>query len=97
LDLTGHGRLSLLVGEGGQPWRDAADKLASELGIDLSVASVGVGCEYNDVLREWTAVREIGDAGALLVRPDHHIAWRAADLPEIPLEALRTALSSVLH
>ncbi|MDH6292467.1 FAD-dependent monooxygenase [Rhodococcus opacus] len=97
LDLTGHGRLSLLVGEGGQPWRAAADKLASELGIELPVVSLGVGCEYNDVLREWTAVREISDGGALLVRPDHHIAWRSPDLPEIPLEALRTALSSVLH
>ncbi|MGV9711086.1 FAD-dependent monooxygenase [Gordonia sp. NPDC003424] len=97
MDITGHGALTVLVGEGGQEWADAAAKLADELGIDLPVRHVGVGCEYSDTLRTWTGLREIGYDGALLVRPDHHIAWRTASLTDEPLESLRTALDAILH
>lgn len=96
LDLTGHGRLSLLVGPGGHPWHDAADKVAAEFGVEIAVSTVGTRCDYDDVLGEWTALREITEGGALLVRPDHHIAWRAADLVDQPLEALRDAVRAVL-
>jgi 2,4-dichlorophenol 6-monooxygenase len=58
---------------------------------------IGVGCEYDDVLREWTTVREIGYDGALLVRPDHHVGWRCAQLLDDPETALRHALTSLLH
>lgn len=96
LDLTGHGRLSLLIGPGGRSWQDAAEKVAAELGIEIAVSTVGVRCDYDDVLGEWTALREITDGGALLVRPDHHIAWRAADLVDQPVAALRGAVNTVL-
>jgi len=97
LDLTGHGSLTIIVGEGGSPWREAAEKLSAELNVDLAVYSVGVGCEYGDVLREWTAVREIDYDGALLVRPDHHIAWRSMGAADHPLIELRTAIETILH
>lgn len=98
LDLAGHGRFALLVGIGGEPWAAAAAKLAEELGVELPVHSVGYRCAYDDVLGEWRRRREVGDRGALLVRPDRYVAWRAPDLPTTgtPEDALRTALRTAL-
>jgi 2,4-dichlorophenol 6-monooxygenase len=96
LDLAGHGRFSLLVGLGGEPWREAAAKVAAELGLDIAVHAVGYRCEYDDVLGDWSKLREIGDGGCLLVRPDQHIAFRAADLADQPHDTLRAALTRVL-
>jgi 2,4-dichlorophenol 6-monooxygenase len=96
LDLAGHGRFSLLVGLGGEPWREAAAKVGAELGVDIAVHAVGYRCEYDDVLGHWSKIREIGDGGCLLVRPDQHIAFRAAELADHPQKALRDALNRVL-
>jgi 2,4-dichlorophenol 6-monooxygenase len=96
LDLAGHGRFSLLVGIGGEPWREAAEKVAVELDLEIAVHAVGYRCEYDDVLGQWSKLREIGDGGCLLVRPDQHIAFRSADLPDQPLDTLRDALTQVL-
>lgn len=96
LDLAGHGRFCLITGIGGEPWAEAAAQVSAELGVDLPVYFVGARCEYDDVLSDWTSVREIGDHGALLVRPDRHIAWRSADHPQSSHDALRAALRQVL-
>jgi 2,4-dichlorophenol 6-monooxygenase len=96
LDLAGHGRFSLLVGIGGEPWKEAAEKVAAELGLDIAVHAVGYRCEYNDVLGHWSRLREIGDDGCLLVRPDQHVAFRSGELPDHPLDTLRDALTHVL-
>jgi hypothetical protein len=46
---------------------------------------------------EWTATCGLGADGALLVRPDQHIAWRAEHLPPDPAGALTTALAQALR
>lgn len=96
LDLAGHGSFCVITGIGGQPWAKAAARVSAELGIDLPVYFVGARCEYDDVLNDWISVREVDDGGALLVRPDRHIAWRSADRPQSPHDALRGALRQVL-
>ena len=96
LDLAGHGRFCLIVGVGGEPWKVAAREVAAELGIELPAFAVGYRCEYDDVLGEWAGVREIDDRGALLVRPDRHVAWRSMSRPESPREALGSALRTIL-
>ena len=96
LDLVGHGRFSLIVGIGGGPWVEAAHSVAEELGIELAVFAVGYRCEYHDVVGDWAKVREIDDRGALLVRPDRHIAWRSISRPASPQGALAEALCIVL-
>jgi 2,4-dichlorophenol 6-monooxygenase len=62
----------------------------------MAVHAIGYRCEYNDVLGHWSRLREVGDGGCLLVRPDQHIAFRSADLPDRPQDALRDALTRVL-
>ncbi|HKR42495.1 MAG TPA: FAD-dependent monooxygenase [Paraburkholderia sp.] len=96
LDLAGHGRFCLIIGAGGEPWVQAARQASTDLGIELPVFSVGLRCEYDDVTCDWAKVREVGDGGAILVRPDRFIAWRAMDLPESPIEVLGAALRQVL-
>ncbi|KAK7420789.1 hypothetical protein QQX98_002593 [Neonectria punicea] len=96
LDIFEHGRFGLIVGIGGKPWETAAVAVGQELGIELDVRFVGYRCDYDDVLGEWRSRREVGDRGAILVRPDRHIAWRSADRPPNPTAALLSALKQVL-
>jgi 2,4-dichlorophenol 6-monooxygenase len=97
LDLAGHGRYCLLIGIDGQQWEEAAAKVAADLGVELPVHRVGARCDYDDVYGEWAAVREISDAGCLLIRPDQHIAWRAQRPGADPTTELMTVLRQVLH
>jgi hypothetical protein len=45
---------------------------------------------------EWAAVTGLTPEGALLVRPDDFVGWRAEELPADPETALRHALSAIL-
>ncbi|KAH8593147.1 FAD binding domain-containing protein [Bisporella sp. PMI_857] len=96
LDIIPHARFGLIVGIGGKSWTAAASQVSQELGVELSVCPVGYRCTYDDVLGRWSALREIKDGGALLVRPDRHIAWRSVDRVTDPTQALRSAFSHVL-
>ena len=44
----------------------------------------------------WLKPDAINNGYALLVRPDRHIAWRAATRPQDPVRELRPALTAVL-
>ncbi|MQA34664.1 FAD-dependent oxidoreductase [Modestobacter roseus] len=99
LDLVGHGRFSVVTGIGGQPWLDAAAALGEELGLELTPVSIGPGEPFEDPYGTWAELREIGDAGVLLVRPDCYVAARHLEAPESAGQAadwLRTALTAVL-
>jgi 2,4-dichlorophenol 6-monooxygenase len=96
LDLTGSGCFSLLTGLGGEPWRTAAGKVAAETGIALTAHTVGLRCEHEDVYGDWARLREVGDSGCVLVRPDGHIAWRARGGADDPMATLRDVMTRVL-
>ena len=74
LDLVGKGRFSLVTGLAGHAWVDAARDL--DLPYLRTVVIGGPGAQ--DLYSSWHAVREIDEAGALLVRPDGVVAWRRA-------------------
>ncbi|KUO12421.1 hypothetical protein AQJ58_09370 [Streptomyces sp. DSM 15324] len=48
-----------------------------EFGLAIATAVIGPGQEYEDPYGDWARLREIGDPGALLVRPDNHVAFFA--------------------
>ncbi|KEF54724.1 uncharacterized protein A1O9_09166 [Exophiala aquamarina CBS 119918] len=97
IDILDQGHFGLIVGIGGDPFIAAAEAVSKELNVKLPVYKIGYRCPYDDVLGEWHAARgELGDQGALLVRPDRHIAWRTVNRPDDPREALRGALRYVL-
>ena len=95
LDLVGKGKVSLVTGIAGQAWEDAAKEM------DLPfLRTVVIGRPAaQDVYCSWHAVREIDEAGALLVRPDGVVAWRrhvgVADSTQAR-EELEQALASLL-
>jgi 2,4-dichlorophenol 6-monooxygenase len=98
LDLGGKGRFTVLTGIGGDAWADAAQRLASELGLDLPVVAIGPGQPVDDPYGTWADLREIDDDGVLLVRPDLYVAFRAHSCPDAgaAYDALGGALRAVL-
>jgi 2,4-dichlorophenol 6-monooxygenase len=95
-DLAGKGRFSLLTGISGEAWADAADKVAQDLGIELAAHVIGPGREHIDLYEDWARARDVGEDGCVLVRPDAHVAWRCAGLPDDPAAELRRVVSAVL-
>lgn len=96
IDVVGHGSFTLIIGIGGAAWRQAAEALNARGEVFIEVRQIGLRCEYDDVSGEWADVREISDDGALLVRPDRHIAWRSNGAVQDPAADLRSALNQVL-
>ena len=76
LDIVGHGRFTVITGIGGDAWVKAA-KVVAASGLPIAAVTVGPGCEYEDPFGDWARASEVDDNGAILVRPDHVVAWRA--------------------
>ena len=79
LDLCGHGHFTLLTGIGGDGWRKTAEAARQAYGLPITVISVGPDGDYEDPFGDWARIRGVEDDGAVLVRPDHVVAWRAKD------------------
>jgi putative polyketide hydroxylase len=73
----------LLAGAEGGAWAAAGAEAAGRLGIAIEAWTVGgpsaSGPALDDPGRLWTRAYGVTPAGAVLVRPDGIIAWRAAD------------------
>jgi 2,4-dichlorophenol 6-monooxygenase len=95
LDVTGKGAFSLVTGLSGQAWIAAAKELSFPF---LQTVVIGE-LDAQDLYLEWQRIREIEEAGALLVRPDGYIAWRetlAVHDPIVAREKLSAAITAVL-
>ena len=75
LDVVGKGKFTLITGLGGRAWVDATKRI--NLPYLRTIVTGESGSE--DPYFAWARIREIDEAGALLVRPDGYIAWRQAD------------------
>lgn len=96
LDLAGNGRFSILTGIGGQGWVEAAGVVGKELGIDIACHTIGPRQQWQDFTGDWARASEVRDSGVVLVRPDHHVAWRAEAKVADPAAELRRVLKSIL-
>jgi len=96
LDLVGGGQFTLLTGLGGEAWVRATQEIAVELGIPLSAQLIGPRQTYIDHTGDWARIRDVSDAGCLLVRPDQHVCWRHTKLAVDPIDELRRVLISIL-
>jgi 2,4-dichlorophenol 6-monooxygenase len=85
LDLVSYDGLTLLVGPRGGAWLDAAR------GIEPSPQIVRIGSDVDDRDGWWTKIAEMEADGALLVRPDQHVAFRSRRSVANPGEMLRRA------
>jgi len=93
IDLFGP-RFVLLAGSRGDAWLRAAQ--AIELSWPPLVAHmIGEDSELIDPDRNWHEANGVDADGAVLVRPDGHVAWRSRSAASNPTEALRAALDRV--
>ncbi|AZP22464.1 phenol 2-monooxygenase [Streptomyces aquilus] len=96
MDLAPYTRWTLITGISGEDWAGAAEKVARDLGIPLETVVIGPGREVTDLYYDWAKLREVEESGAILVRPDKHVAWRSMSLADDPAAALRGALTQLL-
>jgi 2,4-dichlorophenol 6-monooxygenase len=96
LDLAPYTTFTLITGIAGEAWATAAKKISHELDVPVNTVIIGPGREVTDIYYDWARIREIGEDGVLLVRPDKHIGWRSMTLPRDPEQALRQALTQIL-
>jgi 2,4-dichlorophenol 6-monooxygenase len=74
LDLIGtRGDWLLIVGEEDSAWHLRAP--------DVRVIRIAEGAAVTDADGNWASLRGVGPSGAILVRPDGHVAWRSDDAP----------------
>jgi 2,4-dichlorophenol 6-monooxygenase len=96
-DLAGHGQFLLITGEGGEGWIQAAAHIAQEQGLPLQAISVNpFSGDWLDTRFDWLRQREVSSEEAVLVRPDHQIAWRSFCASENARATLEEALGHVL-
>jgi aklavinone 12-hydroxylase len=93
LDLIGRDFV-LLTGPDGAPWARAGTALAYGCGVPLSIYRVGA--DLVDVHRKWEARYGVTSSGAVLLRPDGYIAWRARTAASSPSSTLREAIARVM-
>jgi hypothetical protein len=93
LDLFGQGFV-LLAGPDGEGWCDAADAAAAPFGVDIRAYRAGV--DVNGASGALEAAHGTGPAGAVLVRPDGFVCWRAPASHAEPEQELARALGAAL-
>ena len=95
-DLVERNGFVVLTGSTGAAWAGAVATVAEKFGVRIRVVAVGGAADMADEDGTWGTVREIGQSGAILVRPDNHVAYRA--MGEVPdaTDALTQAMGAVL-
>jgi putative polyketide hydroxylase len=84
----------LLAGRDGEAWRRAAQAIGPSQ-PPLLAFRVGADGDLGDPDGNWHAAYGVDSDGAVLVRPDGHVAWRSRSGASNPEGALRAALDRV--
>ena len=91
LDVLAEGKLTLITGLSGTAWKAAV----AELDAPYLECVVTGDPDSNDIYCDWQRIREVHEAGAVLVRPDGYVAWRSVE-PVWDKEQARNQLTGVL-
>jgi 2-polyprenyl-6-methoxyphenol hydroxylase-like FAD-dependent oxidoreductase len=78
----------LVLGPKADAWFDAAKTVANSIGIPVGARQLDAADERSGLL--------MGLRGAVLVRPDGHVAWRMPWLPADPASELGSAMQKLL-
>ncbi len=82
---------TLLLGNAGSYWKDVLHNLGP-LRTPIKVELLAELCEDDHASAALRDLCGLGPDGALLVRPDGHVAWRQSSLPASPTDTLRHVL-----
>ncbi len=92
LDLLGPG-FTLFTGDDDAAWSEAAASASKAIGVPISLQRIGTAL---DIDGSWAAATGLAPDGALLVRPDDFVAWRADKLSHSPKTDLGRVLCQIL-
>ncbi len=95
LDLFGPG-FTLLAGSSGDAWIVAAQQTARRLGVRVDAHSIGARGGWIDTDGVFAPRYGIAASGAVLVRPDGHVALRIQHAMADPVQELTVALAHIL-
>jgi putative polyketide hydroxylase len=96
LDLFG-GDFVLLAGSGDTVWKDAVEYTAARLGMNIDIYTIGgPGSDLVDRDGRCRAAYRLAADGAVLVRPDGFVAWRAERSTSDAEISLAAAMEHVL-
>ncbi len=84
----------LLTGIGGAAWHEAARAVAAG-GVPLRALAVGARGDLVADEAQWRELYGVEADGAVLVRPDGFVAWRARSLADDPHAALGRGIAAV--
>ena len=87
----------LIANPKGKAWCEAAGRVAQELGIGLKAVCIAPDGDALDTDRTWQSLSQIGEEGAVLVRPDGMVAWRAQGAAANGAVELGDALGRILN
>jgi 2,4-dichlorophenol 6-monooxygenase len=96
LDVAGRGRFTLLTGIGGEGGVAAAKAVSERTGVVIEAFVIGPDRDLHDLFGDWAAMREIDEAGCVLVRPDQHVAFRSLKAASDAEAVLGAALTRIL-
>ncbi|MGA5900545.1 FAD-dependent oxidoreductase [Streptomyces venetus] len=89
----------LLAGPEGREWRGAAERASRDLGVPVEAYLVGDGPDHDlapEPDADWAELHGTAEDGAVLVRPDGFVAWRAPGRLPSADRLLTNALRTVL-
>ncbi|WP_157249861.1 FAD-dependent monooxygenase [Nonomuraea typhae] len=93
IDLFGTGHV-LLIGPRGRDWETAARAVSDRL--DLHLTPLVIGGDLKDLEGVWQERYGVTETGAVLVRPDGYVSWRAPALTPSPKDTLNEVLTTTL-
>ena len=94
LDLLGR-NFVLLAGSDGAAWCTAALDAGRQLGVGLDAWQVGTA-DLHDAGERFPSAYGISRSGAVLVRPDGFVGWRAVDAADASASVLAEVLRALL-
>ncbi len=86
----------LLAGANGAAWLDAASRLASPARPELVAHTIGGSGALADPEDAWLTAYGVEADGAVLVRPDGYVGWRARTQADAPQRVLQQVLDGIL-
>jgi 2,4-dichlorophenol 6-monooxygenase len=95
-DLCGSGGSFLLLSGGHSDWEHAAAQVSASLGVPIRHVALGHEADHQEGDAAWARLSGIDADGAVLVRPDNHVAWRSPKAPDSLQLALESAMRDIL-
>lgn len=95
-DLVSNDGFLLLTDPTGTEWIVAAKAAAEKFGVAIRAVTIGDDGDYANPDGTWSKLRETSPGGAILIRPDNHIIYRAPEPVAEPDDAVTRAIGTVL-